>query len=207
VALKTSDAGLTQVLAAGPQLVRQWEHADSTQAPQCYGKAVITAALDARQVGTTAPVTREFLTAAAPEYLSSPQQATAGSDWFELGLEYATLRLHGATAYLIPVAAGIGRITGYVTADYLHQYARRVRRVMSAPPSMRPAPAHEVAAGAAAPPQRVPADTAVSSYAWCVRCGGTCGSNRRSISGAYEDRGSRRKGCADSALREGGSAY
>ncbi|MGI5238551.1 hypothetical protein [Dactylosporangium sp. CA-139066] len=41
VALDATDAGFTQVLAAGPALIQRWE-----QATDCYGKAVITAALD-----------------------------------------------------------------------------------------------------------------------------------------------------------------
>ncbi|MFD5089917.1 hypothetical protein ACFWMR_04910 [Amycolatopsis thailandensis] len=49
VALDTSDAGFTQVMAAGPELIRHW-----SQAP-AYAKAVITAALDARRVGATHP--------------------------------------------------------------------------------------------------------------------------------------------------------
>ncbi|MFD1049436.1 hypothetical protein ACFQ1S_29835, partial [Kibdelosporangium lantanae] len=46
VALDVPHMGLTQAMAAGPQLVRRWEQAP---ADQCYGKAVITAALDARR--------------------------------------------------------------------------------------------------------------------------------------------------------------
>ena len=132
-ALDAADAGLTQVLAAGPELIRWWEHADGVRPPQCYGKAVITAALDARRVGATTPLTREFLTMAAPAYLSSAQQATAKPDWFEQAIDYATTSLHGAAACLTPVAAGMGEITGWVTADYLHQHALKARRTEPVP--------------------------------------------------------------------------
>jgi hypothetical protein len=114
-ALATRDAGVTQVLAAGPELIRWWEHADVSDARQCYGKAVITAALDARRVGAAAALTRDFLITAAPAYLSSAQLATAESDWFDQAIGYATTRLHGATACLSPVAAGIGQIAGWMT--------------------------------------------------------------------------------------------
>ncbi|MFI7602001.1 tetratricopeptide repeat protein [Actinoplanes sp. NPDC049681] len=133
VALDTRDAGLTQVLAAGPELIRWWEHADVTQPRQCYGKAVITAALDARRAGADACLGADFLSAAAPAYLTSAQQATAPPDWFEQALGYATTRLHGATACLVPVAAGMGRTAGYVAADYLYQHARRTRRTVAVP--------------------------------------------------------------------------
>jgi thioredoxin-like negative regulator of GroEL len=133
VALNTADGGVTQVLAAGPELIRRWEHADVTDPRQSYGKAVITAALDARRVGATAPLSRDFLIAAAPAYLSSAQQATAPPDWLDQALGYATTRLHGATACLIPVAAGIGHVAGWTTADFLYQHARNQRRTQPVP--------------------------------------------------------------------------
>jgi hypothetical protein len=133
VALNTPDAGMTQVLAAGPELVRWWEHADVSDARQCYGKAVITAALDARRVGVTATITRDFLTAAAPAYLSSAQRATAPPDWLDQAIGYATTRLHGATACLSPIAAGVGQVAGWTTADYLYQRARALRRTEPLP--------------------------------------------------------------------------
>ena len=60
-ALDNADAGVTQVLAAGPELVRWWE-----QAANSYGQAVITAAIDARRLGVETPVTCEFSPMLAP---------------------------------------------------------------------------------------------------------------------------------------------
>jgi tetratricopeptide (TPR) repeat protein len=133
VALNTTDAGVTQVLAAGPQMARWWEHADNADPRQCYGKAVITAALDARRVGAAAALTVDFLAAAAPSYLTTEQQANAPTEWLEVALAYATTRLHGATACLTPIAAGMGTVAGYITADYLYQYASSLRRVIALP--------------------------------------------------------------------------
>ncbi|WP_370964726.1 hypothetical protein [Amycolatopsis sp. cg9] len=127
VALDTPDAGFTQVMAAGPELIRHWE-----QAP-AYAKAVITAALDARRVGAHAPLTRDYLADAAPGYLNEREIATAPSDWLDVALNYATRLLHGATATLTPVAAGMGSIAGYHVADYLHQHALHVRRTEHLP--------------------------------------------------------------------------
>ncbi|WP_157437877.1 hypothetical protein [Actinoplanes subtropicus] len=129
-ALDTPDAGFAQVMAAGPALVNHWENAPANQ---CYGKAVITAALDARRVGATAPVTREFLDAAAPAYLTPAQRATAPADWLDHAMAYATTPLHGAASTLAPVPAGMGRIGGYTVADYLYQHARGVRRAEQLP--------------------------------------------------------------------------
>ncbi|WP_410659571.1 hypothetical protein [Amycolatopsis sp. lyj-112] len=127
VALDTPDAGFTQVIAAGPELIRHWD-----QAP-AYAKAVITAALDARRVGAHAPLTRDYLEAAVPGYLTNRQQATPPPHWLDNALDYATELLHGATATLCPVAAGMGTIAGYQVADYLHQHALRVRRTEHLP--------------------------------------------------------------------------
>ena len=129
-AFDTPDAGFTQILAAGPDLVRHWENAP---AEQCYGQAVITAALDARRVGATAPLSREFLKAATPGYLTGRQQADAPTDWLDKALAYATSPLRGATAALCPTSAGMGKVAGYTPADYLHQHALRTRRTTPLP--------------------------------------------------------------------------
>jgi len=128
IALGSRDVGFTQVLAAGPELVRWWENAADP-----YGKAVITAALDARRVGVQAPITRDFLTAAAPAYLAPVQQASASTDWLDRALAYATTNLHGAASTLAPVPTGMGQISGYTPADYLHQHALDVRRTIHLP--------------------------------------------------------------------------
>jgi hypothetical protein len=127
VALDTPDAGFTQVMAAGPELIRHWR-----QAPT-YARAVITAALDARRVGAHAPLTCDYLEAAAPGYLNERDVADAPADWLKDALNYAKRLLHGATAALNPVPAGMGTIAGYQVADYLHQHALRVRRTEHLP--------------------------------------------------------------------------
>jgi hypothetical protein len=88
-ALDSTDAGLTQVLAAGPELVRRWENAGES-----YGKAVITAALDARRVGAHAPLSEQFFSDAAPAYLNT-QRARAPENWLSSALAYASTLLQG----------------------------------------------------------------------------------------------------------------
>ncbi|MEV1114967.1 hypothetical protein AB0I91_07850 [Actinosynnema sp. NPDC049800] len=130
IALNTPDAGFTQVMAAGPQLIHHWEHAP---AKQCYGKAVITAALDARRVGAQAPLTWHYLAAAVPGYLTPAQQAKAPADWEDKALSYATMELHGAASALAPVSSGMGQVSGYDVADYLYQHSHRIRRTVHLP--------------------------------------------------------------------------
>jgi tetratricopeptide (TPR) repeat protein len=128
IALRTADAGITQTLAAGPALVRWWE-----TAPNPYGRAVITAVLDARRVGLNHAVTVAFLETAVPGYLTSAQQAAAPRTWLTEALEYATTPLHGAASALVPSPAGMGSVAGYLAADYLHQYALTSRRTVQLP--------------------------------------------------------------------------
>ncbi|MFG1603773.1 hypothetical protein [Actinoplanes sp. NPDC049265] len=133
IAVDSTDAGVTQVLAAGPELIRRWAGADSTDPRQYAGQAIITAALDARRVGARGPLTRDCLAAAAPAYLTAAQRAAAPPDWLDRAVDYATTRLHGAAACLTPVGAGMAVTAGYLTADYLHQHAQCGRRAEPLP--------------------------------------------------------------------------
>ena len=131
IALDTKDAGLTQVLAAGPDLVHWWE-----QAPDPYARAVITTAADARRLGVHTPLNLAVLTEAMFDYLPPPQRVTSPSSWLETAIPYATTPLHGAVAALSPVDGGVaGTLAGYVVADYLAQHVRRTRRTECPPHS------------------------------------------------------------------------
>ena len=134
VALGAAGYGLTQTLAAAPQLVARWENA---RAADPYAWAVLTAALDVARLGGRAPLPADLLRAAAPGYCTSAQQAEAPASWFEQALAYATAKLHGAAAALAPAAeAGVmGQVTGYTVADYLLQHATRERRPARVPAS------------------------------------------------------------------------
>ena len=96
---------------------------------------MLTAALDGARLGARAPLSPEFLRAAAPDYLTSQQQAEAPKKWFKQALAYATGTLYGAAAALSPAGAGMGRIAGYTVADYLIQHASRERRYERVPAS------------------------------------------------------------------------
>jgi subtilase family protein len=123
MALETADYGLTQTLAATPQLVARW-----VKAPTPQEWAVLTAALDAVRLGAHAPLSADFLRAAAPGYLRTFQpRAEAPENWFEQAMVYATSKLHGGVAALRPVGTDTGEIVGYIAADYLVQYASRER--------------------------------------------------------------------------------
>jgi hypothetical protein len=132
VALEAAGYGLTQTLAAAPRLVARWEDAKTTDS---YAWTVPTAALDGARLGARAPLSADFLRAAAPGYCTSQQQAEAPENWFEQALAYATAKLLGAAAALSPAGAGMGRVTGYIVADYLVQHASRERLYARVPAS------------------------------------------------------------------------
>jgi hypothetical protein len=106
LALGAGEYGLTQRLAAAPQLVARWQDAQDADP---YAWAVLTAALDAARLGARAPLSPGLLRAAAPGYCTSAQQAEAPANWFERALAYATEKLHGAAAALAPAGAGMAR--------------------------------------------------------------------------------------------------
>ena len=131
-ALGADGYGLTQTLAAAPQLVARWEDACDADP---YAWAVLTAALDVARLGGRAPLSPGLLRGAAPGYCTSAQQAEAPDNWFEQALAYATKKLHGAAAALTPAGTGMGQIAGYTVADYLIQHASRERRTARPPTS------------------------------------------------------------------------
>jgi hypothetical protein len=152
IALDTPGYGLTQTLAAAPQLIARWHDA---QTADPYAWAVLTAALDAARLGARGPLSEDFLRAAAPGYLTSQQQAQAPGDWFARALDYAQDTVYGAAAPLTPAGAGMGQTIGYTPADYLIQHATQKRRGDRVPSSTWDAALDHV---------RVPADAARLGY-------------------------------------------
>ncbi|MEU8364950.1 hypothetical protein AB0C27_53945, partial [Nonomuraea sp. NPDC048882] len=127
LALQSSDYGLTQVIAAAPQLVDRWRGADA------YAAAVLATAIDLTRLGAQAPLSADLLRAAAPGYCNRRQRATAPANWFENAMAYAVEPLRGAAAALAPVAVEMGQPSGYVVADYLLQHVGTERRAAIVP--------------------------------------------------------------------------
>ncbi|MGW7523591.1 hypothetical protein [Streptomyces sp. NPDC054783] len=125
---------MTQILAAGPDLVDHYEHPSAPYG--YYGKALIAAAMDARRFGVSEPLRIDFLTAAAPGYLTDSQRAEAPEDWAGRAVEYAQRRVKHVTSAFSPVpkSKGIGCLPGVVElADYLHHYGRKSRALLCPP--------------------------------------------------------------------------
>ena len=90
------DGKVVQVLAGGPELVQRYDH--PADADDRFGKAVVTAAMDARRVGCESPIGASFLEAAAPAYVDPSDRAGAPETWFDTGLREATRAVRGIAA-------------------------------------------------------------------------------------------------------------
>jgi len=142
VAARAGAAGeIAQYSAGAADLVN---HYDGPGADP-YGRALITAAMDASRLGLSVPFPLQLLTAAAEGYLADRQRATAPDDWQYAAIEYASRPLRGALHALEPVPRerGFG-VGGYRLADYLDQYGRHQRGNLLVPPQLWDALATEV---------------------------------------------------------------
>ncbi|WP_405722585.1 hypothetical protein [Streptomyces sp. NBC_00046] len=123
---------LTQTLAAGPDLLDHWLHAVCP-----YGKAVLTAAIDASRLGLSRPTTA-FLLSAAPGYLRAHERAEAPHDWGQRALDYGYELRKGVARALnaVPLSEGMGAEPGvHALADYLEEHAAPLREGLVPPPS------------------------------------------------------------------------
>ncbi|MEU9366971.1 tetratricopeptide repeat protein [Streptomyces avermitilis] len=134
-ALAADTSAITQTLAAGPALLDHYNNPAGEQG--FHGRALITAAIDARRLGVNGPLPLEFLRVAAPGYLTDSQRAEADPEsWFTAALAYAELPIKRVVSALhpLPSAAGMGPAPGVVgLADYLEQHERSVRRLICPP--------------------------------------------------------------------------
>ncbi|MFE1077528.1 tetratricopeptide repeat protein [Nocardiopsis alba] len=134
-ALETGGADLTQVLAAGPDLVDHYEHPAGEHG--VYGRALISAAMDAYRLGVANPLPLGFLEEAAPGYLTDTERADAAPDWFIGALAYARSLIKDTARPLqdVPRPTGMGAQPGVVRlTDFLQQHGRRTR-ITQCPPA------------------------------------------------------------------------
>ena len=124
------DGEIAQHLAGVPDLLNHY----SGPGADVYGRAVITAAMDAARLGRNGPYSPELLQEAAIGYLTDQQRTADPADWWATAIKYAIKELKGTVRALrpIPPRRGTG-IAGYKIADYLDQYGQRTRRNYACP--------------------------------------------------------------------------
>ncbi|MFF8429032.1 tetratricopeptide repeat protein [Streptomyces sp. NPDC016566] len=145
-ALEAGGSDVTQVLAAGPDLVAHYEHPHGPHG--VYGKALISAAMDAHRLGITRAIPLAFLHDAAPGYLTDSERAAASPDnWFTGALTYAQKMIKETISPLqnVPRPSGMGALPGVVRlADYLRQHGRCTRRLLCPPTTFWNAATHHL---------------------------------------------------------------
>ncbi|MFG2313232.1 hypothetical protein ACGFS9_31945 [Streptomyces sp. NPDC048566] len=138
-ALESGGTDITQVLAAGPDLVAHYEDPADPHGPAPYGRALISAAMDAHRLGVTGPMPLTFLQEAARGYLTRKEITAADPDsWFTGALAHARAMIKRVVRPLqdVPRPSGMGALPGVVTlADYLQQYGRTQRHAVVPPDS------------------------------------------------------------------------
>ncbi|WP_430787215.1 hypothetical protein [Actinoplanes sp. G11-F43] len=122
LALDVEDVGLTQALAAGPDLLERWQLAPP------YARAAINFAADARRLGIRTPIPRDCFEMAVGGYLTPPQRVNRPSWWLDEALAFGEEEVRGGVSALAPAdEGGAGHHTGHVVADYVAQHIRRDR--------------------------------------------------------------------------------
>ncbi|MFG2481125.1 hypothetical protein [Streptomyces fagopyri] len=128
IAAVAGSVEITQALAAGPDLIDDYEHPVGLTG--AWARALVSTAMDAHRLGATSSLPHAFLKAAAPGYLTEQERAAAHADWFDDALARARALVKRTTSALqdVPHSTGMGPLPGVVKlADYLQQYGRRTR--------------------------------------------------------------------------------
>ena len=139
-AIQDSHYGLTEVLAAAPQLVDRFEHAADS-----YAKAIMTAAIDFRRLGYNATIYGRV----APDGRGGLSHRTADCQRTPRLVHHRHRLRHPtparATSSLIPVpGTSMGTIIGYTIADYLLQHGQATRRDIPPPAAIWNAAARHI---------------------------------------------------------------
>ena len=107
--------GIAEFLAAGPQLLRDWEDArDSSAGPHARGAALVAAAIDIRRAGYTSPISRALLDHVHEQYLSDPEHAHAPREPDADAWAWATRQRRSTTALLRPAGPDLVEVFDYL---------------------------------------------------------------------------------------------
>jgi Flp pilus assembly protein TadD len=112
-ALVIEDRAVTATLANARDLVRRWR-----SSLDGYGRAVLSAAVDARRCGHPPLIPPALLEKLASRFLSPVDLAAATPTWFSEAIEHAC-RVERGSAPLTAEAASLGILDGYRVSDIL----------------------------------------------------------------------------------------
>ena len=107
--------GIAEYLAAGPELLRDWEDARaSSEGPHARGAALVAAAIDIRRAGHTSPISRALLDQVHEQYLADPEHAHARCELAAEAWEWATRQRRATAALLRSVDADRVEVFDYL---------------------------------------------------------------------------------------------
>jgi len=106
--------GIAEYLAAGPELLQDWEDARGAAAgPHARGAALVAAAIDLRRAGHTGPIPRVVLGHVQEQYLTGPEHGRTPREPLPTAWQWAT-RQRVTTALLQPVASDRVEVFDYL---------------------------------------------------------------------------------------------
>jgi hypothetical protein len=133
------DGQVIQYLAGAPELLARYRNAPPA------ARALIHAAMDARNLGMRPALPYAFLEAAAPGYLTDSEWDQLAEDWLEQAVAYTAAACKGVRGPLTRIRPRLAHTAGsfsgpstgpaYRLADYLDQHGRRTRRYHIPPAS------------------------------------------------------------------------
>ena len=145
--------GIAEYLAAGPELLREWQDArDSSEGPHARGAALVAAAIDVRRAGYTSAIPRALLERVHEQYLADPEHAYAQRESSADAWAWATRRRRATTALLRQARPDLVEVFDYLV-DTVQRGAGPLGRapepvVLAAIDSAGPADADSLAATA-----------------------------------------------------------
>ncbi|MFD8737441.1 hypothetical protein ACFV06_21315 [Streptomyces sp. NPDC059618] len=141
------DGNLCQTLAAAVDLMRRYEQSDCA-----VGRALVTAAADARRLGLHGPLPLAVLQEAAPGYLTQKERLEVTPEWRDVGLEWAQHKVQSVACALPAVldGSGMGPAPGLCGLDdYLEDHLAERRRFTAPPGTFWEAVRHPAVPGTA----------------------------------------------------------
>jgi tetratricopeptide (TPR) repeat protein len=107
--------GIAEYLAAGPELLRDWDDAvHSSAGPNARGAALVAAAVDIRRAGHISPVSRALLEAVHESYLDDPEHVRTPRESLADAWAWAVRQRRATTALLQPTAGDRAAVFDYL---------------------------------------------------------------------------------------------
>ena len=107
--------GIAEYLAAGPELLDDWQDArDSSEGPHARGAALVTAAIDIRRAGYGSPLPRALLGQVHEQYLADPGHAHVPREPAADAWAWSTHPRRATTALLRPAGPDLVEVFDYL---------------------------------------------------------------------------------------------